>query len=288
MYRRAGLRRPFAVPSVNTPHAPATGPAGAVAGAAQRWPHRTALVSVETAHRGGLTWMETAGRCDEIACGLLAAGARLGDALALRCRTRPEALLVATAALGLGLRVGDDPAARFVVTDDATGLGALPAGAEGIALAGTVPDPHCSLEVLAARGIAFAASRRDELDGARAAVRELPDAVARLGRQRGGIGIAAPASGPGASAAVSAVAATGSAVGLAPSAVRACERFGPATIVTTSAGAEELSAILAGGSRWRPRWRRRLALLVVEDDAPPAAVQALVRAGLRVEASRTW
>jgi hypothetical protein len=288
MYRRAGNRRPFAVPSVNAPHAPATGPAGAVAGAARRWPHRTALVSVETAHRGGLTWIETSGRCDEIACGLLAAGAKQGDAIALHCRTRPEALLLATAALGLGLRTGDDPAARFVVTDDATGLAALPAGVEGIALAGTVPEPHCSLEVLAARGIAFAASRRDELDRARAAIRDLPDAVARLGRQRGGIGVAAPASGPAATAALSAAAASGSAVGLAPSAVRACERFNPATIVTTSAGAEELAATLAGGSRWRLRWRRRLALVVVEDDPPPAAVQALVRAGMRVEVTKTW
>jgi hypothetical protein len=88
-------------------------------------------------------------------------------------------------------------------------------------------------------------------------------------------------------AALPAAARTGSAACLAPSALRACERFGPVTLVTTAAGVEELAGAL-GKTRWGPRWRRRLRQVIVEDPAAPAALQALRAAGVRVEDPKTW
>jgi hypothetical protein len=263
------------------------GIAGLIAEAARRWPGRRALVAADAAHRGGLAWDEVAGRCEEIAGGLAHAGLTTGRRAALRCAARPEALCFAVAALEVGLTLSEPGDADVVLVDTAADLRGLGPDVSGIVLRGTVPDPHASLEVLSARGIASRATRPGELAAARAGAGPVPPALLALDHVRGPVAVVAPVSDAVTIAALPLAALTGAAVCLAPDVVRAIDAFAPHALATTAAGADELAAYL--DRRPRRPWRRtRLRAVLVDGDVREGLRNALTRHGIVLEGAIPW
>ena len=71
--------------------------------------------------------------------------------VAMRCHTRPEALLVGVAAIIAGLDVVvSAPDACVTVLDDAGGLAGVTGPGSALVIRGTAPPPHSSIELLAA------------------------------------------------------------------------------------------------------------------------------------------
>jgi hypothetical protein len=124
-----------------------------------------------------LSWAELERRTREVGNGFLARGLPSGAVVGFSGRLRVEQLFADLGALAVGVAtlhgaeaVAGGPRCSLVIADDARSLVLRP-GAELVTIDEPAPPGAIPLDLLAAQGVAWAASHLDALDAARAAVR---------------------------------------------------------------------------------------------------------------------